>query len=309
LLLLLLLGDVAIANIHRPHHHHGSFATRRKDLALVLRGGSTTTTTSSSKEAAAGDNSKEIAAENRYRMDQLFLLQSRSMHLREALVKRGLIKEVGALNTADTPQLVDWDCAMSTTKDPKSCLYSFDAEPDTKVLAPIDTTQWISMGSLNRLRRADPTKVEPMWHNKFAIHQSWFKTGSPYSISPHLPLEGKVLSLLLDGPIVLNLLIAAVAGVLFLITRPILEVVVVRIATSFLLWNSWPRWARFVHAPLPFKLLITQLAFRMVAGVYLKMLQLLREQLIQMECRVLEDSIPLTIVEDDGDDYDDEEES
>ena len=39
----------------------------------------------------------------------------------------------------------------------------------TKVVAPIDNDKWITLAALNRLRRTDPSKVEPMWFNQWAI--------------------------------------------------------------------------------------------------------------------------------------------
>mmetsp|Transcript_5354 Transcript_5354/g.5873 ORF Transcript_5354/g.5873 Transcript_5354/m.5873 type:complete len:142 (+) Transcript_5354:724-1149(+) len=97
------------------------------------------------------------------------------------------------------PQKTDWDCCLSTSEDPKTCLYSFDAEPNTKVICPVGTTQYISLTALNRLRRTDPSKVEPMWHSQYAILKSWFSDESDFSLMQFVGFKGFVISsLLLD---------------------------------------------------------------------------------------------------------------
>lgn len=246
-----------------------------------------------------GGSSKALSSSpEKYRMEQILLLQSRSARLRQALADRGLLEDYSNLDAPTTPQPVDWDCAIATPENPKSCLYSFDAEPYTKVVAPIDTNQWITLGALNRLRRTDPSKVEPMWHNKYAIFNSWFRAGkSPYSMYAHLPWQGYMLSVLLDGPLVLNVALLAVLAFVFAVTRPVWESILTIMLTSQFLWMRWPNWGRFVHAALPFKLLLGQMAWKGFSKVFYKIQGLVREYLIQVESRIWEEAIPLTVGE------------
>ena len=239
-------------------------------------------------------------------MEQILLLQARSAKLREALTQRGLLQDYTTLDAPTAPlQNVDWDCALATEEHPKSCLYSFDAEPNTKVVAPFGTDQWISLSALNRLRRTDPTKVEPMWHNQYAIFASWFRatsgsrksTLSPVSMYAHLPWQGYVLALLLDNPLVLKAAVLAVLMMALAVTRPIWEGFLTVLLTSQFLWKRWPSWARFVHAALPLKLLLGQMSWKGLTIVFGKLQGIATEYLIQTECRIWEDAIPLTILE------------
>lgn len=245
-------------------------------------------------------------------MEQILLLQSRSAQLRQALTDRGLLPNYATLDAPSTPQPVDWDCAMATPEHPKPCLYSFDAEPYTKVVAPItagENPQWISLAALNRLRRTDPSKVEPMWHNQYAIFASWFRSGSkaasrnnnnsPFSMYAHLPWQGYVLALLLDNPLVLNAAVLTLAMMMLALTRPIWEGMLSLLLTSSFLWSKWPSWARFVHAALPLKLLLGQMAWKGLTIVFGKFKGVATEYLIQTECRIWEASIPLTVLEGD----------
>jgi hypothetical protein len=68
--------------------------------------------------------------------------------------------------------------------------------------------------------------------------------------------------------------------------------------TSAVLWNSWPTWSRFTtHAALPVQLLIVQLLFGLLQQGIQSMTNQLRTILIDEECRLLQNCIPLTIIE------------
>merc|ERR1712021_128290 len=76
---------------------------------------------------------------------------------------------------------------------------------------------------------------------------------------------------------------------------PILEYLVNRIAVSGVVWWRWTKWSRFVHAALPLKLLLGQLAYKGVAVIFNKLLSVVKDQLVELECRILEQKIPLTV--------------
>jgi len=271
--------------------HDASTISRTCDTISHLRGGSSSSSSSSSSTKTTPSNS------NKYRMEQILLLQARSAKLRQALTDRGVLTDYTTLDATATPQPVDWDCAMATKSHPKSCLYSFDAEPNTKVVAPLGTNQWISLAALNRLRRTDPTKVEPMWHNQYAIFASWFRPKSVTSMYAHLPAMGYLLALVLDNPLVLNTAVLAAIVVALALTRPIWETFLTLLLTSEFLWKRWPSWARFVHAALPLKLLLGQMSWKGLTIVFFRIQSIATEYLIQTECRIWEDAIPLTILE------------
>ena len=248
-----------------------------------IRGGSTTTTEPTTDPLQA------------YRIQQQLYLQSRSLQLRQALLSRGLT-ELQHSETETTAQLVDWDCALATKDEPKSCLYSFDAQTGSKVICPMDTNQWITLAALNRLRRNDPTKVEPLWHSQYKILQGWFHPSQAYSLYTHLSPAGTLLACLLDAPWLLGLCMGGVFLTALLVTLPVWEGLVKWFLTSPLLWNQWHQWGRFLHAALPLKLLLGQMAWKFLANVFGMVYGKIRGQLVEWECQMLEACTPLTIL-------------
>ena len=238
-----------------------------------------------------------------YRMKQQVLLQLRATFLSEALAKRGLpIPSLIDVSTADgkvPPKKVDWDCALSTEADPKHCLISYEPEPGSKLLVPMElasTDKWITLSALNRLRRDDPSKVEPMWSDKYAILNSWFGANSRYSLLQHVGPKGVVLSMLLDGN---RLPIVVAMFLVFTIIQllPIIEIFANRFLVSGYLWSRWFSWHRYVHIGLPFKLLIVQTVFSYVSKGISILVSLIKDKLVDLECQILEETIPLTVGE------------
>ncbi|GKY97693.1 hypothetical protein MPSEU_000728000 [Mayamaea pseudoterrestris] len=253
-----------------------------------IRGGST---------KAASASKDDIKT---YRLQQQLCLQTRSFQLRQALVKRGL-DALQVTPEQNTIKVVDWDCALSTEENPMSCAYSFDAEPGTKVVAPIGSdlrsnTAWVTLSSLNRLRRNDPTKVDPLWHSQYAILRTWFRPDSQFSLYNHLTPLGTLLSLLLDAPVVLAAVMAGTIFIALLLTLPLWEKLLSAALTSRFLWIQWPSWGRFVHAALPLKLLLGQMAYKALAVSFYNVYNRIRTQLIEWECQIWQDCIPLTII-------------
>jgi hypothetical protein len=248
------------------------------------------------------DGKKAREALQKWLADQQILLNLRSTLLTEALAKRGLpLATITTVSTADgdrPPEDVDWDCSMSTYDDPKSCLYSFDAEPNTKVVAPLGTTQWISLSALNRLRRTDPAKVEPMWHSRYAVLRSWFSDESEYSFLQHAGMKGFLVSnVLLDlgGGIVLRSLVLFSLFAAVVLVMPVLEYASNRVLVSAPLWARWYSWHRLVHAALPFKLLVGQIAWKQLARAFSKVEGTIRDYVVDMECGILEECAPITV--------------
>jgi len=288
----------------------------------MSRGGASIATESSTNDDE-GDNDEadELAALKakeeeeakrllcKYKMDQQHLLDMRSTFLSEVLASRGIpigptMVDVSTPEGKKPPMETDWDCCLSTEDDPKSCLYSFDAEPNTKVISPFGTTQTISLSALNRLRRTDPTKVEPMWHSQYSILHSWFSESSPYSLLQHVDLRGYLVStLLLDlgGGLMLRTLLVLGVFLLGVLMLPVGEYVVGRLLVSRGLWVRWASWSRFVHAALPMRLILGQMLYRTLAGGFMSLEGAVRETVVELECRILEECVPLTVGDGDGD--------
>ncbi|KAL9187964.1 hypothetical protein ACHAXT_006342 [Thalassiosira profunda] len=279
---------------------------------LSVRGGSSALEENGAdeEEEARRQRREEHKKLSKYRTEQQMLYQLRSTYLTEMLAARGVpLPTITSVSTADgekPPEKVDWDCALSTDEEPKSCLYSFDAEPDTKVVAPLGTDQWISLAALNRLRRTDPTKVEPMWHSRYAILQSWFSDASEFSLLQHVGPKGFfVSSVLLDGGNGMALRALLILSVLsaIILFMPLLEYIVGRILVSAPFWGQWATWGRIVRAGFPLKLLLGQLAWKGVAKCFGKLESEVREYIVDLECEILEESVPVTVgvgVEEEG---------
>jgi len=262
---------------------------------ILVRGGSTAVQSSSSKSNDNNDDAEQLRA---YRLQQQLYLQSRSLQLRQALISRGFDElQHTARDSSTVVSEIDWDCALATEDYPKSCLYSFDAETGSKVLAPVNTTDWITLSALNRLRRNDPTKVEPLWHSQYHILRTWLSPAHKYSLYTHLNPVGTVLALLLDAPFMLSMAMGITLGLIFLATFPVWESLIQTFVCSSLVWKQWPHWGRFLHAAMPLKLLMFQMSFKGVSKVLNNLYSKIRTQLVEWECRIMEDCIPLTILE------------
>jgi hypothetical protein len=83
------------------------------------------------------------------------------------------------------------------------------------------------------------------------------------------------------------------AAILF--CMPLIEAVVARLLTSSTLWMKWMSWGRFVHAALPLKILLGQMTWKAVAGSFGKLERFVKEYIVELECDILEESIPVTV--------------
>lgn len=137
-------------------------------------------------------------------------------------------------------------------------------------------------------------------------------------------VKGFFVSSMLDGRMALrSVLIGLIVGI-FIVLMPVIEQIVGRVLVSAPFWSQWKTWGRIARAGFPLKLLLGQLAWKGIAGVYLKLEEGVREYFVDLECEILEESVPLTVgveaeseeVESDGvegtdsdeeDEYDDDE--
>ena len=106
----------------------------------------------------------------------------------------------------------------------------------------------------------------------------------------------------------LALVLGASLALGVLVTLPVWESLLQTALCSSFVWTHWPQWARFVHAALPLKLLLGQMAFKGVARAWGKLYAGIRTRLIEWECRILEECTPLTIVEGVQEEVEEEEE-
>jgi len=246
----------------------------------------------------------QIKEMKQYKLKQHHLLTLRGMFISNELNKRGIsfpTMESVSRENIFMKENIDWRCIISTVEDPKSCLYSFDPLPNSKLIAPLNTESYISLSSLNRLYRKDPSKLEPMWHDKYNILYSWFNFQSPYCIYQYGGYTQFLISVLLDIQNGLLLKLGIMMGIttFVILIWPLIEYSIVKLLLSKYMWINWIHWARFTRSGFPLKLLVCQtllkFGFHYLGTFYHKV----RDFLIEKECGLLEDVMPV--------DYDDED--
>jgi hypothetical protein len=149
-----------------------------------------------------------------------------------------------------------------------------------------------------------------MWHSRYAILQSWFSDNSEYSILQHIGIKGFFISsVLLDGwnGMVLRLVLISAALSLLNLFMPALEYFVGRMLCCAPFWSQWQTWGRIARAGFPLKLLLGQLAWKGVVSAYSKVEGKVRDYFVDLECEILEESVPLTVGPDNEDNFDSEE--
>lgn len=134
-----------------------------------------------------------------------------------------------------------------------------------------------------------------MWHSQYAILQSWFSDASEYSLLQHVGVKGFLVTTMLDGRVALRtVLIGAILSVLVMV-MPLVESMIGRVLVSAPFWSQWKTWGRIARAGFPLKLLLGQLAWKGIVNVYTKLEECVREYFVDLECDILEESVPLTV--------------
>lgn len=134
-----------------------------------------------------------------------------------------------------------------------------------------------------------------MWHSQYSILNSWFDDSSEYSLLQHVGVKGFFVSSMLDGRMALrSILVGCIVGCI-VVCMPLMEHLVGRILVSAPFWSQWKTWGRIARAGFPLKLLLGQLVWKGVVGMYSKLEEGVREYLVDLECDILEESVPLTV--------------
>merc|ERR1712224_364582 len=133
-----------------------------------------------------------------------------------------------------------------------------------------------------------------MWSDKYAVLTSWFSPYSSYSLLQHVGAKGVLLNTLLDGNR-LSLVVGMILIAATVVFMPVIECIGNRILVSGFLWMKWPSWGRYVHIGLPFKLLIAQVVLGYLSKAFSSLVLMIKDKLVDLECRILEETIPLTL--------------
>jgi hypothetical protein len=226
---------------------------------------------------------------------------------------------------------------ISTKDYPKSFLYSLSVEHGQKVIAPkvLDTDgndnstctiqkkntnksirnyEWVTLSSLNRLYRTQPHRVESLWYDQYSILSTWFNVTHPYSLYKHLHhhhphhytnnVYASMITMLLNiqpswlVPVLKLTPITICASIISIWLSPLL--VSFTGITSLLLTN-------WIGPGFPYHLLIGQTIsgllvmtsiLYVIFRLFLQSLcNYIRTVLINEECRLLQQRIPITIIE------------
>ena len=113
----------------------------------------------------------------------------------------------------------------------------------------------------------------------------------------HLAPPQAALSYLLDAPKVLGASMLLAAGLVVVIFWPVIDFLLQQLLVSHWLWWSWEKSYRYARAALPLKLLIGQMAATALSKACGRLYQRARDYLIEIECQMWEQAIPLTIVD------------
>ena len=145
-----------------------------------------------------------------------------------------------------------------------------------------------------------------MWHGKYAIRNAWFGD-SEHSLMQYVGLKGWAVTTLLDVRFFLRSLLVAAIALFTIVFMPHIEYIVSRIVVSGPFWATYNTWGRFANAALPFKLLMVQMIWKLLAGRFDALEELIRNYFVELECNILEETIPITIGEGAGLEDDDDE--
>merc|ERR1711862_542969 len=80
-----------------------------------------------------------------------------------------------------------------------------------------------------------------------------------------------------------------------------------RLCCSYPLWSLHGTWGKIIHAAFPFKLLIGQMVWKFFGGLFNNFVVFVRNEIIELECSILEKTVPITIGKDLYDDDDDDD--
>lgn len=104
-------------------------------------------------------------------------------------------------------------------------------------------------------------------------------------------------SVLLDGGKGMMLRSLLIVGVIscFILVMPLLEYILGRILVSAPFWGQWMTWGRIARSRFPLKLLLGQLVWKGVANAFGKLEGEVRDWIVDWECEILEESVPITV--------------
>jgi len=247
-----------------------------------LRGGATVAHDTDSSTHVGVDQ------EHVWCVEQLLLRQQRLGLLGEALRDCGISAPAIKTGAKTGPVPKGWDCTISTEEDPTPCLIMGEVPYGCKSVAPDGSGKWVSLWEFNSMRREEPHKISSLWYDQFLLKCE--------ELNLHLGPVGYILSTLLDKKANLRAVLGACCFAMAVVLRTPLHFMMVRFLTWSVLWNRHFAWSRILYAPLPAKLFFLSIIWRRVVVCNYEALEgWIRRRLIDVECDMLEYSVPATL--------------
>uniref|UniRef100_A0A0G4HLA3 Uncharacterized protein n=1 Tax=Chromera velia CCMP2878 TaxID=1169474 RepID=A0A0G4HLA3_9ALVE len=181
---------------------------------------------------------------------------------------------------------IDWEIALSSEEDPKSCLMYVEAEDGWKVVGPRGTGKWVTFRALNSMRRKEPDKVKDLWFGQYIIDFD--------SLIEHASTPTLMVSSLLDSRAGVRTLLAA--GLLSggVAMAPSLWGLLLRLALSGPVWRSWNLWSRSLSTPAPFKVMTAAYVYWKAQAAFRFLEERVVDRLVALESRMLERDLPVS---------------
>ena len=176
------------------------------------------------------------------------------------------------------------DCRISLEKVPIGC----------KCLAPCGcsgSNRWITFSVLNRLRRKDP--------EQWKVCRTCLKPFDYGAIYRYGGVKGNLLSVLLDNNLILRILFLSFLAIFSAVSK--LHLLILRLATSKIVWKLYPRWSRIVHLPFVFQLWGGKILLSYISSLYSQLEKKAVMALAEVETSLIEAQLPVTVRVDSND--------
>lgn len=181
-----------------------------------------------------------------------------------------------------------WLCCQSSTESPCPCLIWLETPPGGKALCPANRLgQWVSVKSLNTLRRSNPSQVSELWFGKAVFHFDHF--------THLLSLKTLLLSAFLDSERALPVGVLGLTSAMVVFSLPAIWEGLMTLTTSPQIWRLYFLWSRLLYAPLPLKILAAKLGLIGVKISLEGLVNCIRKQLIEVESAWIDHDLPISV--------------
>lgn len=191
---------------------------------------------------------------------------------------------------ADSKQKGKLMVTLSDESNDIECRVALEKAPiGSKCVAPCGCTgsqQWIQFAVLNRMRRSEPSQ----WVTCQTCQQK-FDYSSFITYGGEV---GNVISAVLDNPLIFRTALVTTTAILFCSFS--IGNLLLKFSVSRFFWQLYPHWSRIVNLPLVLKFWGGKILFTFIFEKYLFIEKLLAKKLTEIESRMIEERLPVTVV-------------